>query len=299
MAAAIASVLAQDYPRILDVVVAAADQPTTAAVSAVDDERVRVIANPAGLTPRALNLALAATAGEVVVRCDAHAVLPPGYVSRAVATLAATGAVNVGGRQVPQSDNVFGRAVAMAMVSPLGAGDARYRIGGDPGPVDTVYLGVFRRAALTEVGGFDESMIRNQDYAMNWRLRHAGGTVWFDPELAVVYEPRSTLAALWRQYFGYGQGKRHMLKRHPGSLKARQLAAPLLVVGIAASGALAVFGHRWALAAPAAYGALTLASGVFDSIRHRTVSGLLEPPALWTMHIAWGVGFLLGPNTER
>ena len=42
----------------------------------------------------------------------------------------------------------------------LGAGDARYRLGGVEGPVDTVFLGVFRREALEAVGGFDEKSRR-------------------------------------------------------------------------------------------------------------------------------------------
>ncbi len=299
VAAAVRSALEQDYPNIVEVVVAAADDDTAAAATAIADERVMVVHNRSGLTPQGLNLALGKIGGEVVVRCDAHAALPPGYVARAVTTLGATGAVNVGGRQVPVSSDLFGRAVALAMVSPLGAGDARYRIGGEPGPVDTVYLGVFLRSALVAAGGFDETMLRNQDYEMNWRLRERGGTIWFDPELAVLYQPRTTLPGLWRQYFGYGQGKRHMLRRHPGSVRARQLAAPSLVLGLVAAGGLALFGHRWALVAPAAYGGITAAAGVVDSIRHRSLAGLLEPPALWTMHVSWGAGFLLGPSARR
>ena len=152
---AIASIQAQTYPNIVDVVVAASDD---ASASAADG--ARVVHNPDGSTPVGLNLAIANSAGEVIVRCDAQSVLPPDYVARAVETLERTGAANVGGRQVPVGETPWQRSIARAMTSPFGAGDARYRIGGEEGPVETVYLGVFRRNALERLGGFDEGFKR-------------------------------------------------------------------------------------------------------------------------------------------
>lgn len=295
--AAVGSALAQ--PEVSEVVVAAADPATRQAAEAISDPRVKTVDNPAGTTPAALNRALATTSGEVIVRCDAHAVLPPGYVRRILATLAATGAANVGGRQVPQGETTFEQAVALAMVSPIGAGDARYRIGGAPGPVDTVYLGAFSRRAIEQAGGFDETLVRNQDYELNWRLRAAGGTVWFDPELAVTYRPRGSIAALWRQYFEYGYWKRVVLRRHPGSLRWRQLMAPALVIALTASALVAPIDRRPAAIAPCAYLALTAGAGVFDAVRTGRKAGLVEPVALWTMHLAWGTGFIAGQLSGR
>lgn len=275
-----------------EVVVAVADEATKQAVAIFDDPRVRAIDNDSGTTPAALNRALEEVKGEIVVRCDAHATLPPGFVERAVTTLRETGAVNVGGRQVPHGRTFFERAVALAMISPIGAGDARYRIGGDPGPVDTVYLGVFRREALEAVDGFDETLQRNQDYEMNWRLRQAGGVVWFDPRLEVGYRPRGSLSRLWRQYFEYGYWKRVVLSRHPGSLQLRQLAPPALIVGLAASGVVSVLDWRLAAALPGVYLATTVGAAAYDGIRTRDPAASLEPAALTTMHLAWGIGFM-------
>lgn len=295
--AAVASALSQ--PEVDEVVVAAADAATRRVAEALPDPRVKTVDNPAGTTPAALNRALAVTSGEVIVRCDAHAVLPPRYVGRILETMAATGAANVGGRQVPRGETMFEQAVAMAMVSPIGAGDARYRIGGAPGPVDTVYLGAFSRQAIEQAGGFDETLVRNQDYELNWRLREAGGTVWFDPELAVTYRPRGSVPALWRQYFEYGFWKRVVLRRHPGSLRWRQLMPPSLVVALAASVMVLPVDRRLAAITPAAYLAVTAGTGVFDAVRTGRAAGLLEPVALWTMHLAWGTGFIAGQLSGR
>ncbi|MDX1469799.1 MAG: glycosyltransferase family 2 protein, partial [Acidimicrobiia bacterium] len=191
----------QGYPDVVEVIVAAADAET-ARVAA--EEGARVVDNPFATTPAGLNLAIRASSGEVVVRCDAHAVLPPDYVSRAVETMARTGAENVGGMQVPVGTTPWEKAIAAAMSSPLGAGDARYRIGGKEGPAETVYLGVFRRETLERLGGFDERFLRAQDYELNHRIIGSGGLVWFDPELRVEYRPRGSLGSLARQYFQYG-----------------------------------------------------------------------------------------------
>lgn len=206
--AAVESILSQQYPLPFDVCLAVApsDDGTEriAATLARDDPRVTVVSNPAGITPAALNAAISATAGSIVVRVDGHAVLSEGYIRRAVETMCRTGAVNVGGRQIPAPETPFEEAVAAATTSWLGTGGATYRVGGTEGPVDTVYLGVFDRAAGDAAGWFDETLIRNQDYELNIRLRKAGGEIRFDPELSVAYRPRGSWKALAKQYYEYG-----------------------------------------------------------------------------------------------
>jgi len=240
----------------------------------------------------------------VVVRCDAHAELPPGYVTRAVAMLGQTGADNVGGVQSAEGIGFVQRAIACAMSSRIGVGDSRFHYGGAPGPVDTVYLGTFRREALERAGLFDETLARNQDYELNHRIRSTGGIVYFDPELRVLYRPRTSLQALWRQYWQYGVWKRRVVRRHPRSLRIRQLAAPVFVVGLAGSAVLALTPVReWALVVPSTYGALLVGATVVQAVRRRDPAVLLFPMAVAIMHLAWGGGFLFGrapsPQSSR
>ena len=291
---ALASATAQDYEGEIEVIVAdGSERPETAAAVRARFPQVRLIENPDRHTPAALNRAVRAATHPVIVRCDAHAVLPPDYVRVAVATLERTGAAVVGGMQRPAGTTPFTRAVAMAMTTPLGAGDARYRLGGPEGPADTVYLGVFRRAALEAAGGFDETLRRNQDYELNWRLRARGATVWFTPALAAAYHPRAGFAALARQYFGYGWWKRVMLRRHPASWRRRHLAAPLLSAALALPVLAGTAAGMPAAAAvlPLAYALVLACAGVVCGLRRRSAAALLLPPVLATMHLAWGVGF--------
>lgn len=290
---AIESIRSQTYP-VGSIVVAAHDDDTA---EAARRHGAVVVRNPSGTTPAGLNLALTATTAPVIVRVDAHAVLPPGYIERAVATLSATGADNVGGMQVPTGTTFWEQSIAAAMSSPFGAGDARYRIGGAAGPTDTVYLGVFRRSTLQRLGGFDEGFERNQDYEMNHRIRESGGVVWFDPDLRVSYRPRGSLTTLARQYFQYGRWKREFDRRHPGSLRWRQLAPPTLIVVLLASG-LAGIWWRPAWLVALAYPAGLLVVGL-ASIPRARLAALGMPLALATMHVSWGLGFVLPSSPRR
>lgn len=284
---ALESIKEQTYPNITEIIVSAADSESADTAGRLG---ATVVENPSGATPIALNLAIEASTGDVIVRCDAQSKLPSDYVERAVETLVRTGADNVGGMQVPVGDTFWERAIAAAMSSWLGAGDARYRLGGESGPVETVYLGVFRRSTLERVGGFDETFLRTQDYELNHRIIASGGTVWFDPGLRVEYKPRGSLRALARQYFEYGRAKRQFSRKHPGRLRWRQLAAPALVVVLAGSGLLSLYWPVLGLV-PAVYVAEVLVAGVVTARRHGAAA-LGAPLALATMHFAWGLGFL-------
>jgi succinoglycan biosynthesis protein ExoA len=293
--AAVTAVLGQEYPGRVEVCLAVApSRDGTARIArglAAHHAAVGVVDNPAGTTPSGLNAAIGATSGAVIVRVDGHAELPPGYIHRAVETMRRTGAVNVGGIQQAEGRTEFERAVAAAMTSRFGTGDATFHYGGEEGPTDTVYLGVFDRAALEKVGGFDETLARNQDYELNIRLRQAGGTVWFDPALRARYRPRGSLRDLARQYLEYGRWKREVVRRHPGSLRWRQAAPPLLVAAVAASLVAAVV-RRGALTVPAAYAALVVAAA---AVTGRTPREFVRLTLIFpTMHLSWGVGFLGG-----
>ena len=292
---AVRATFRQDYPGPLEVCLALG--PSTdhtddvAAALQRDEPRLRTVANPTGKTPAGLNAAIRATTGEIVVRVDGHAVLPPGYITRAVETLQRTGAVNVGGVQRAVGTTPFECAVAIAMSSPFGVGGARFHSGGTEGPVDTVYLGVFRRDALEQVGLFDETLIRNQDYELNIRLRKAGGIVWFDPALHVTYRPRPTLRTLARQYAEYGAWKRRVLTLHPGSLKLRQAIPPLALVALVA-GLVTSIWFPIALIVPGLYAAAIVGASIVTGRSHGlgTMTRLLA--VFPTIHLSWAAGFL-------
>lgn len=317
LAQSVQRVLDQGYDGPMEIVLAIGpSRDRTAEIAAriaAADPRIRVVDNPTGRTPAALNAAIAATSHDLVVRVDAHGLLPEHYVRDVVALLQSTGAANVGGLMRVEGETDFGHAVAVAMSSPYGIGGAKFHVGGEPGPADTVYLGAFRRDVLVELGGFDEQFTRAQDWELNYRIRKAGHTIWFSPSLAVTYRPRRDLKALATQFHGSGRWRRQIIAAYPDTASFRYLAAPVVTLAIGVGVLLGLVGLVGGLAGVGALGWLTLglavpvvyALGVVAvSIGEGRGLGLRArlwlPVVIATMHLAWGSGFLRSvPRAQR
>ena len=300
LGASVAGALAQDYPGEVEIVLAVGpSRDGTARIArdlAAAHPAVKVVANRTGRTPDGLNAAVAASTGDVLARVDGHAVLPPGYLRRAVEVLRETGAANVGGVMAAEGTTPFEAAVAAAMTSPFGVGGGRFHYGGDPGPADTVYLGVFRRAALLRTGGYDEAFARAQDWELNHRLRGAGEIVWFTPDLRVTYHPRASLRALGTQYRDYGRWRRVVMRRHSDSVRLTYLVPPAATLAVLAGGALALTGRRVGLVTPAGYALAVVAASLITGRDLPPAVRLRLPVVFATMHHCWGAGFLTSPR---
>jgi GT2 family glycosyltransferase len=307
LADVVAHIRAQDYPGELQIVIAVGPcRDGTRQIAdelAAADPRILVVDNPTGLIAPGLNLAIAQADHDILLRVDGHAMIPPDYVTSAVAALLDSGADNVGGVMAAEGETDFERAVARAMTTRLGVGNATFHTGGGAGPALTVYLGTFRRTAIAEAGGYDETMLRAEDWELNHRIRRNGGAVWFTPALQVSYRPRHSLKALARQYFFYGRWRRELMRRHPETVSARYLAPPTLVAAVAGStilGAIGLATHRRGLTAalslPVGYLAALVAGSVVTGRGLTTRSAIALPAVYATMHCAWGAGFLLSPG---
>ncbi len=313
LAEAVRHVLGQDYPAEFELVLAvgpSADRTEQIARDlAATESRLTVVANPAGTIPAALNAATRTARHAVIARMDGHALMPPGYLAAAVAALAETRAADVGGVMAAVGVTTFGQAVAWAMTSKAGVGSAAFHTGGGAGPVDSVYLGVYDREAIEQAGGWDEGMLRAEDWDLNYRIRARGGQIWFTPELRVTYRPRASVRALVAQYFHYGRWRRVIVREHPETASFRYLAPPAaaslvtagLITGLAGLAAMAAgaSGPQWltaGFAIPVLYlagvtaVAAVLARGVPVPVRIRI------PLVLAAMHMAWGAGFLSSPR---
>lgn len=307
---AVVTVLAQDYTGAKEVILAlgpSTDGTTEIAERlAAGDDRIVIVHNPDTDIPVGLNLAIAASTHPIIVRVDAHSELEPTYTTRAIATVERTGAVNVGGVMRARGRTPFQIAAAHGYNSKFGLGGGRYHGGTEEGEAESAYLGVFRREVLDEVGGFDETLKRGEDWELNLRIRAAGHLVWFDPELAVTYWPRENWNKLGRQFAATGVWRGELVRRYGGRNPVRFFVPPLLVVNIVASVILAVLqltgvvtGWPSAVASlmylgPVSYVVLVLVVA-FGSQHSRTWRDkLLFVLVLPTMHLNWGAGFIVG-----
>jgi succinoglycan biosynthesis protein ExoA len=254
---------------------------------------IRLVHNPKRLQAAAFNMAmrLADPRSAYLVRCDVHAEYTSGFLTRAVAAIARSGAVLATYGDAPRAHGCFQRAVAFAQNTPLGVGAAWYRLGGVSRYVDHGKHGIFRRDAVEAVGGYDESFSHNEDSELSLRLARAGGRIWLDADLSVGYYPRASPWALARQYYLYGRGRALTLLKHRIVPRPRQLA-PVFLVLVELLVLLAAAIDPRALLFFAAYAAAVGAVAAYGAAKQRSPCVLLAAIAFPLMHHAWGAGFL-------
>jgi succinoglycan biosynthesis protein ExoA len=301
--ASVIDALSVDLPAQVPVTFVVADGGSTdATVSIVEDMQasrpwLRVIANPKRIQSAAVNLAVQqfGQGAQVLVRCDAHASYPQGFVRKLLETLQSTGADAVVVPMDSIGENCFQHAVAWVSDSAVGSGGSAHRGGRRSGFVDHGHHAAFRMASFRRAGGYDESFTHNEDAELDCRQRRLGSRVYLDADIRLAYRPRATAGSLARQYFNYGRGRSRTVRRHPGSMRLRQLALPVhLVVSVVSVIAALAAGSPWLLAWPLAYLAVLALTSCQIAWKKQSPCGLLAGPAAAVMHLAWAWGFLVG-----
>ena len=286
----LSSLADQDYSGPLEVVVAegrSTDSTRRRIESWTGRLNIRLVDNPERVQSEGLWLAALSTDADVLVRADAHTTYASDYVRRSVEVLEESGAVAVGGPMIPQAPSLFGQAVARVMQTPLGIGPGAFHHEGPRRPVDTVYLGTFRRETFLSLGGmrtFPSRVAEDADFY--WRLRLTGGLVILDPSIRSTYRPRETWPSLTRQFIRYGRGKADMLFVNGVWPSWRPFAPLALVLGLVFGLVLGFAGVWWPLIALTG---LWLAALVVAS-RGRPLDLVVAA----TMHLSYGWGLLSG-----
>lgn len=261
------------------------------------DPRVRFVDNPARITPCALNAAIQAARGEIIVRIDAHARFAPDYLRLCVQTLTRTGAQNVGGPTIAEGKTYMQQAIAAAYGSAFAVGGSRFHDATFEGYADTVPFGCWPRPVLEKLGLFDEELVRNQDDELNVRILRSGGKIWLNPRIRSWYSPRASLSHLFKQYWQYGYWKIRVMQKHRLVLKARHVGPGLFAALLFLLSALAPF--LWMARAMLALQvvsytlALLLASAIASG-RHGWRLFPVLPAVFTAYHLGYGFGSLAG-----
>ena len=300
LAGAVESVLSQNYPGNLEITLAIGpsidETDKVAKELAAKYPNIKLIENPKGLTTSGLNLAIALSTSDVIIRVDAHSQLADGYIARGVEILAESRSVLVGGVMSAVGKTALQKAVAFGYGSRFGLGGGSYHVGGKAGEAESAYLGIFDAKALKAVGGYDEKIIRGEDWDLAQRLKASGGKVWFSPELVVKYWPRSNIKALAWQFYSTGIWRGDLTRRAPSKASIRYFLPPLallILVGLVVLASLGVIGEL-DLIIPIALYLLVLAFASATAKQLGILDRLAIFIALPVMHLSWASGFWFG-----
>ena len=298
IARSLGAVLNQDYPSDrLDVLIAdgmSDDRTIEIIQSLAGAERVQIIPNPERIQSHGLNRIIPFAKGDYIVRIDGHTIIEPDYVKQCVKTLQETGADNVGGAMDPVGITLSGKAISAAGKSPF-AVPSVFHVSKTPQYTDTVYMGAWKREVFNKVGLFSTDVGVNEDYEFNFRIRANGGKIYYNPAIKSTYYSRQSWSNLARQYYRYGRSKIKTLRKHPESLRPRQMVAPLFVAGLPGGIILSLIikSLLWVyLGVIILYLILSLIFAL------RTISDSDESVPFWrvmfvfyVMHLTWGYGF--------
>jgi len=260
-------------------------------------ESLKVINNSKRIVSTGLNLAVAASRGDIIIRMDVHTEYSGDYIVACVETLINSNAQCVGGPwNVFKPESGIGRAIALAFDSKVGSGNAKSRDVHFSGQVDTVYLGCWWKSYLVGIGLFDETLVRNQDDELCLRIRKSGGTIVQSAGIVSSYYPRVEYRKLFDQWRQYGFWRPFVIKKHREAGSIRQLIPALFVIccTIALAASLLVSNLF-----PISVLLVTYLSSIFAALykQYPQESGLVCLQSVYAVsliHFGYGVGFIMG-----
>ena len=260
---------------------------------------IRLLDNPKGIAPTAMNLGIRAAKGQYILRMDGHSEYPLNYVRTCLEELQRTGADNVGGRWItkPGSDSLVARGIALMTRHPVGVGNAAYRIGLGDRFVDTVPFGAFRKSLFEKIGYYREDLVRHQDYELNARIRMAGGKIYLSSKIDITYYNVPDLARFMRQAYGNGTWMAHAWLGTTGSFSLRHGAPLAFVSCLLCCLLLSSFSELFRillLVMMAMYLLFVLAASLQISLRHGLVFLFVLPVLFVSYHLCYGAATLIG-----
>lgn len=298
------SLLSQHYSGCYEVIVVdGLSEDATAEIVrkyAAQDERVRLLSNPARITPAAFNIGVRAAKGELILTVGAHWYVPPDYLQQITKLFAEHAIDCLGGRIVRVVETDIGRAIELARATVLGGGLSPRN---DPAQPEQIVNApniayIWRRSVFDQVGLFDERFVRNQDNEFNLRTLEAGLTTMYSPRVVFYYYAPDNFHKLFRQMFGYASYMPMMIIKHR-RLLTPAMAVPaasllfwamLMVLGVAKTVPLVI-----PLVLPAIYAFVIIVGAFIAGLRAKKLG--YWPAICLTyliVHVGLGLGYLRG-----
>jgi glycosyltransferase involved in cell wall biosynthesis len=296
------SILAQDVNKeVLEVIFVdgGSDDRTKEILKNYSDKYrfIKVFDNPGRKTSFGANVGIKNSTGKYIVRMDAHAEYARNYVRCSVEILEKTDADNVGGPTVAEGRTKVQRIIAAAYHSEFALGGGKCYREGYEGYADTVFAGAFRRETLFKVGLYDATVGKSEDNDLNYRIIQNGGKIYISPKIRSTYYPRSSYAALFKQYFEYGFWKVAFIKKHRKPARISHLVPVTFVLFLMLEIILSLSFKRIEPMFLPVLCLYVFLDGFFSFSARRMKKISEKLSLMWAhfvIHIAYGLGFFAG-----
>src|SRR5579859_906822 len=259
---------------------------------ALADERVIVLNNDRRIQSSGINTAveLYGDLAPFIVRVDAHADYPTGFCAKLLRTQALTGADSVVVSMLAKGSTCFQTAAAAAQNSKLGNGGSAHRRAAEGRFVDHGHHALMSVHAFRTVGGYDQAFSHNEDAELDFRLIVAGYRIYLCAGADIIYYPRKSPVALFKQYRNFGRGRAMTILKHRAKPRLRQLLpamiGPFVVLSLLSPVApiLGLPAMLWTIA--------SLTIGVILGVRDKRACAFASGIAAMLMHLGFSVGFI-------
>ena len=266
-----------------------------------DIPAVKILQNPNGDTPGALNVGYKNATGDLFLHIIAHVSIESDHIERAVMMLDEKKADGICGRilTIGSGENSFwDDSISTAMESLFGIGNAWARVRTKEGWIDNPMIALYKRELLEKFGYINNRLTRNQDYEFNQRCFAGGAKFWFEPSLKVYYRNRARLGQLWRQYFNAAKWRTFMIGEHNASVRLRHLVPPLFVLSLLISAIVSLFWQPACFVFASIIGLYAiglLLNTILNAFKRKKILILITLPCVFaTIHFAYGLGFFTG-----
>jgi len=302
----ILSLLSNDYPlnKFEILIIDGLSKDNTVVIAqklAKKFSNIKLMSNSKIYQSAALNMGIKESKGDFIIRADAHAIYDKNYIKSTINLLQKNEYANVGPVQVSTGSTLVEKAIAKAMNSKIGMGNAKYRLDKrEVFEVKSVWLGAWKKETLIKINGFNENLPISEDFDLNYRLRRLGGKIAASNSIKALYLVRKSLTGLFKQFYKYGFWKIKFLIMHPKEFQLRWLAPPIFVCSLFFSIVLSVLSQFifWSIMLPIIYLFGLFSITFYFMIKSNSLKDLLSCMILYLIfpiiHISWGIGFLYG-----
>ena len=311
--AAVRSLLDQDYPGLIQIILIGSPGDTTwQGLAGISDRRLVTleIQAPPGVRDANYkrNSGIKGASGDLIALIDSDMVLPGGWMTRAVAALKSSGAHCVAGGMRSIHDTYWGRYTDSTRV-----GAKTPRIARRPIPVtkDTFGAGQACKPPITANALFTREMYDRcaidptwshgsyEDYEWFWRVVSAGYRVQVCDDLFGWHHHRRGMRPLIKEYLRSSRGCAYFVRAHPdcplSKLRLRQAvrAAAGRASGLAAAGA-AVLARSCGAPALLAMVVLAICVGIATDqvVQSRRLESLAYPITGLTLGVVFTSGLI-------